>query len=102
MQRWKYFWVGCPSCGWGDILDTLMFRRRFGAFPSAPQLFWCPHCRGEPGRWPLQVVCLGHREGVEELLEKIKKAGKYSVIPRDHKYAFGLFLPAPGAERGGG
>jgi len=96
MRRWKYFWVGCPSCGWGDILSTPEFRRRFGSFPSSSGPFWCPRCWGRPGDWPLRVVPLGHQEELRELLEKVKKAGKYSVIPRDHKFAFGLFSPALG------
>jgi hypothetical protein len=87
-----FYWVGCPACGWGTVLDTQQFRASFGFSPRKGWKVWCPHCRGEPGRKPLTVISLGKKgKEIGELLWELKRRGIYTLLPKHHKLPFSSF-----------
>jgi hypothetical protein len=105
-----WWWIRCPTCGWGTVMDTQMFRLWFSvsplevAPPKGRERVWCPHCRGEPGRKPLLVDFLGRGEAgeqVSELLFRLKKAGAYTTLPKWHKKSFSPFCPGRDDAQGG-
>jgi hypothetical protein len=38
-----WWWVRCPNCGWGTVLDTATFRAWFKV-PPKERVYWCHRC----------------------------------------------------------
>jgi hypothetical protein len=86
----QFYWIECPACGWGTVVDTETFQMWFKIPPkkvlSEGWKIWCPHCKGSAGRKPLAVVSLGKggRE-IGEWVFRLKKTGAYSLLVRTRR-----------------
>jgi hypothetical protein len=89
-----WWWIGCPACGWGTVVDTPTFKAWFGVSPKKVVYegwkVWCPRCKGEAGRKPLWVQ--RSEEEFARLVYWLKQQGKYHLLPQFHKPMFGYSL----------